>query len=102
MAIDTSIETNQGSEGGICAQQDVEEAGWIQVGRQSPASTEAKVHTEVINPPDKPDGGEEEERNPFKIPEQPSAWPLWFLSLPWNALFTVTVPNCKKVELIKV
>jgi len=46
------------------------------------------------------EGGEEEEEdtNPFKPPEcsRPQDWPLWFLSLPWYVVLTLTIPDCSK------
>ena len=96
------MKLNKPSDGECCAQQEVEEAGWIQVGRPSPVSAESDVQTEDDKQRDPVDGTNDDEKNPFKIPAERSAWLLWFLSLPWNAAFAVTVPNCKKVNFIKL
>ena len=40
---------------------------------------------------------EEEDNNPFKPPESMKDYPLWLLSLPWYAAFTISIPDCSKV-----
>jgi K+-dependent Na+/Ca+ exchanger-like protein len=39
---------------------------------------------------------EEAATNPFAIPDDWRGWPMWLLSLPWYAAFTLTVPDCGK------
>lgn len=42
------------------------------------------------------DDDEEESANPFKPPDSARDYPLWLLSLPWYAVFTITIPDCTK------
>ena len=39
---------------------------------------------------------EDEANNPFAVPDDWRKYPMWALSLPWYAAFTVTVPDCGK------
>jgi len=41
---------------------------------------------------------EEEDKNPFALPESALEYPMWILSLPWYAAFWLTIPDCSKEE----
>lgn len=34
----------------------------------------------------------------FKLPENGYEYPMWLLSVPWYAAFSLTVPDCTKVD----
>lgn len=40
------------------------------------------------------DKEEEEDSSPFRAPDSLKDYPLWVLSLPWYAAFTLTIPPC--------
>ena len=42
------------------------------------------------------DGGDDDDEggSPFALPDDPKDYPMWALSLPWYAVFTITIPPC--------
>ncbi|GMH41821.1 hypothetical protein BSKO_09731 [Bryopsis sp. KO-2023] len=81
----------QGKKGGLTPNDASDmEGGWIQTADHNSSSNEVEVAK------GKEEENEEEDLNHFKFPASAAEYPLWLLSLPWYAAFTVTVPNCKK------
>jgi len=60
-------------------------------------STEAAGAAEAAADAEAPDEEEEEdELRPFSPPARLREYPLWLLSLPWYAMFSLTIPDCSK------
>ena len=71
--------------------------------REETDDLERSVVELSLSPEDDKAGGndgtvndEDEANNPFAVPDDWRKYPMWALSLPWYAAFTVTVPDCGK------
>lgn len=63
--------------------------------KEDAAAAAAKALEEGTAAPQEDPEDEEDDESPFSPPEEMKDYPLWLLSLPWYAAFSLTVPPCE-------